>query len=136
MKVIKAFSHSASGELISSWAYGKSEKTYRPDKWNYPPQWLARQGYGILCFESIESLASARDMILKFSGSVWICEARTRWPMRRYGDSIELSRGRVHLCGMSWPRDTIMVAGIKPVSKLFDCGYHVGSEARMHNADI
>ena len=129
MKVIKAFAHEGTA-LVSSYATGVARKVYTPFRWNYPPLWLRRLKYGIVCFESIEDVDES--MFMAAAGSVWECEAATRWALRGFSVSEHLAGGKIYSEGVSWPRKTIMVAGIKPIRRLFSCSSQVGEAARRY----
>ena len=52
MKAWKVVSILENGKLSSVWAKGKARKIYRYGVKNYPPQWLAMYGYGLICFRT------------------------------------------------------------------------------------
>ena len=100
--------------LKSEFAGGMAEVTYIPEEWVRAPEWLAKQGYHLLVFQSEEEArfwaSSSQD--------VWECE------LEGYTDSLPprmnlqgLNKGNfLYLettCDEGWPEDTAMARRVK-----------------------
>ena len=118
VKVYKVVFRGEHGELRSILAYGDAEVVYTPNKWVEAPRWLAKEGYYLTAFKTIEDALDFVDGVsLRFE--IWEAEAQgiiKKLPNPCDIDSLA-DRKLVPL-KLEWPRGTIMCQRLRLIRRV------------------
>jgi len=94
---------------------------YSTEKWAKAPEWLAKKGYHLFAFDSLEN---AKKYIPEVSGmrqKIWECEIKKRFKkLPPYLDLVEAARGRmIPAEDITFPEGTVMVREVKLIRKVW-----------------
>ena len=100
---------------------GMAAVKYKQGMWVSAPDWLAKQGYWLTCFETFAQASQFKCNEVLFA--VWECRAREiKRQLPQVYEPLNLSRGRMLYPGDQWPKGTIMAKQLKLVKLCANSG--------------
>jgi len=113
------FSYETDPDLfVSSNASGRAEARYRIGHWTRPPEWLGKQGYGLMVFDNLNDLYSHHRNCFSWHGGSMVlrCIGGERIPLKPFLSMSDLYNGFiVKMESAKFPDGTIMLDELMPV---------------------
>lgn len=111
MNFYKSLLKTTTGQLVSSAADGKAEVEYEIGRWVKAPDWLAKKGYHLCVFDSLDTAKG-------YGHQVWECEVEFEVKLPKLGILQYLALGELYTLDGQWINGTRMFKRVKILKKV------------------